>query len=181
MSFRAGGGYSKQCTWGGIRNNVLGGGYSKQGVLGGGGIRNNVLGGGGYSKQGVLGGGFETRCTWGGDSKQGVLGGGHMELRFFFTIIIVGMFCRYKQWEGNGLCRSGKILRNICIIGVRTLPTLLDKAYGKYLAANKFIWKFQPMAWDCVQLWHYQKIEQEYKTKRIAFDAESIVKKLYFS
>ena len=160
MSFRVGGGYSKQCTWGVFETMYLGGGIRNKVYLGG--IRNKVY----------LGGGFETRCTW---------GGGHMELRFFFTIIIVGMFCRYKQWEGNGLCRSGKILRNICIIGVRTLPTLLDKAHGKYLAANKFIWKFQPMAWDCVQLWHYQKIEQEYKTKRIAFDAESIVKKLYFS
>ena len=88
-------------------------------------------------------------------------------------------YVRYKRWTTK--CRSGLYQRGICILGIKDLSTLVSKnVYGKYLAANKFLWKFQPMAWDCLQNWHYLKTEEEYKTGKIAFDAEYLINNLYF-
>ena len=87
-------------------------------------------------------------------------------------------YARFKRWTTK--CSSGLRKRGICIVGVKDLPKLVSEAYGKYLAANKFFWSFQPMAWDCMQVWHNKKIEEEYRTGEIGFDPDLFIKKYYY-
>ena len=48
-----------------------------------------------------------------------------------------------------------------CILGFYDLLALTKKFYGSLLVANKFYWDFEPLAWDCMQNWHNQKMEKE--------------------
>ena len=77
---------------------------------------------------------------------------------------------RFVEWidKKNSSCVSGKVQRRICILGVKHLSLLTRKAYPNYLAANKFVWGFQPLAWDCMYLWQLKKVEQEYQTQRVS-------------
>ena len=72
---------------------------------------------------------------------------------------------RYKIWKRPGSskqCTSRYKLRNICIAGVKTLPELVTNEHEKVaLFVNKFLWDFQPRAWDCINTWHYHKIVTE--------------------
>ena len=82
-------------------------------------------------------------------------------------------FNRFKIWvEDYGrrpnLCPSGKIRHNICIFGVRSLPFFSDKPAGRYLFLNKFLWDFEPMAWDCALSFYYRKVKQEQRSKLTA-------------
>ena len=78
-------------------------------------------------------------------------------------------FHRHKNWPFKDVkkCPSGKIQRNICMIGVNTLP-ILAQQHGKCLAINKFPWEFQPMAWDCMIAWHVDRVRKELETKTSA-------------
>ena len=78
---------------------------------------------------------------------------------------------RYKFWihskEELERCYSRRIVRDICCIGVKTLPELVGSFYGKILFLNKFPWFFEPMAWDCMNLWHHSKVSLELSTKSV--------------
>ena len=78
---------------------------------------------------------------------------------------------RYKFWihskEELERCYSRRIVRDICCIGVKTLPELVGSFYGKVLFLNKFPWFFEPMAWDCMNLWHHSKVSLELSTKSV--------------
>ena len=86
---------------------------------------------------------------------------------------------RYKLWFQK--CLSGRQERGICILGIADVSVIVKKAYGHHLAANKFFWGFQPMAWDCLQEWHYKKIEKEYITGKVALNATSYLSRFRFS
>ena len=90
---------------------------------------------------------------------------------------------RHKEWSiteaGEFPCISGFIKRQICMLGVKHLPILTRKSYGARLVANKFPWTFQPLAYDCMQVWHHSKVEQEYKTGKIAMNISKIVNSSY--
>ncbi|XP_075246734.1 beta-1,3-galactosyl-O-glycosyl-glycoprotein beta-1,6-N-acetylglucosaminyltransferase-like isoform X2 [Convolutriloba macropyga] len=77
---------------------------------------------------------------------------------------------RYKNWKfgSNFECKSRRIKREICMIGVKTLPELVNTYYGTALFANKFLWDFQPRAWDCMYAWHYRRQQDEYFTGRVS-------------
>ena len=85
---------------------------------------------------------------------------------------------RYKLWFQK--CLSGLQKRGICILGIADVPIIVKKAYGHHLAANKFFWGFQPMAWDCLQEWHYKKIE-EYRTGKSALNTTFYISRFHFS
>ena len=81
------------------------------------------------------------------------------------------MFNRYKKWTSDKKhCLSGKLQRNICMIGVNTLPVLITQAYGRHLFINKFPWDFQPRAWDCILAWNFHKVKNEMLTGNTALD-----------
>ena len=54
------------------------------------------------------------------------------------------------------------------MMGIDHLDLLVNKVYGQYIAANKFLWSFQPLAWDCLQFWHFLRVEQEIKTGEVS-------------
>ena len=85
---------------------------------------------------------------------------------------------RHKLWFVP--CASRFNLRGICITGVNDLPIILKDAYQKNIAINNFKWDFQPRAWDCFNLWHYEKMKSEYKTGRTPFDPRVFFNKPYF-
>ncbi|XP_067671806.1 beta-1,3-galactosyl-O-glycosyl-glycoprotein beta-1,6-N-acetylglucosaminyltransferase-like [Haliotis asinina] len=67
-------------------------------------------------------------------------------------------FGRYKIWKDYGLPCRGRYVRLICVFGVGDLARLTT-AVG--LFANKFHASFQPMAYQCVREWYFQKVERE--------------------
>lgn len=56
----------------------------------------------------------------------------------------------YVKWKGAAECRSGHIVRDICIFGVQDLPDLFER---KEFFANKFHLDFEPAALDCLESW----------------------------
>ncbi|ESO90431.1 hypothetical protein LOTGIDRAFT_64882, partial [Lottia gigantea] len=67
---------------------------------------------------------------------------------------------RYKIWYNTKRCRSGHLYRSICIFGMADLPILTTKPQ---LFANKFHYEFEPLAYDCLELWYRRKINKELK------------------
>ncbi|XP_046342339.2 beta-1,3-galactosyl-O-glycosyl-glycoprotein beta-1,6-N-acetylglucosaminyltransferase 3-like [Haliotis rufescens] len=65
---------------------------------------------------------------------------------------------RYKIWKSYGLPCKGRYVRLICVLGVGDLA-MLTKAAG--LFANKFDSSFQPVAYECMREWYFQKVERE--------------------
>ena len=47
---------------------------------------------------------------------------------------------------------------------------MTTESYGRQLFANKFIWDFQPAAWDCMNVWHHVKMERERLKGKTAMD-----------
>ena len=94
---------------------------------------------------------------------------------------ILGFFnhsrVRYKIFIGGKhlpKCR-GKIGNGVCIFGVGDLPNLVD---APHLFANKFHYRYQPFAYNCLERWLFKKYEREKKGK-FNFDL-SPYKNLYF-
>ena len=87
---------------------------------------------------------------------------------------------RHKEWPRGGVCLSGFIQRQICMLGVKHLPTLVHQSYGRHLMANKFPLNFQPMAWDCMQVWHNDKVKKEYEIKQSAVNLDFFSNHSYF-
>ena len=93
----------------------------------------------------------------------------HNSSQKIFGLNSVKFAPRYKQWAGfnKSKCPSKNLQREICMIGVKTLPEIVNKSYGRALAVNKFPWTFEPMAWDCMMTWHHNRKVQELKTGTI--------------
>ncbi|THD27050.1 Glycosyltransferase 14 family member [Fasciola hepatica] len=64
---------------------------------------------------------------------------------------------RYAVWLPQP-CLSERSQRNVCIMGVRNIPTLTNR-YEFFV--NKFIYDFQPLAYDCLEWWLFRKIQYE--------------------
>ncbi|XP_041370615.1 N-acetyllactosaminide beta-1,6-N-acetylglucosaminyl-transferase-like [Gigantopelta aegis] len=67
---------------------------------------------------------------------------------------------RFKNWRfgpSSWPCH-GRRVRYICIFGVSDLPLLTSRPE---LFANKFHWRYQPLALDCLDWWHRNKILAE--------------------
>ena len=80
----------------------------------------------------------------------------------------VEFLARFKEWTyKRSECVTGNVKHAICIVGVKTLPQLVNSFYGRRIAVNKFNWKFQPRAWDCMQVWHHSKVVQEKLTDNV--------------
>ncbi len=87
---------------------------------------------------------------------------------------------RHKLWcYGKGCCPLSFSKRGICVLGVKYLSELVNKSYGRKLAANKFPRPYQPMAWDCMQVWHMDKVQQEYRTGTVAMNISYFVNNSY--
>ena len=79
-----------------------------------------------------------------------------------------GPFSRYHRLAQNeSACTSGRSQNHICLIGVETLPELINHSHGRQMFANKFQWNFQPMAWDCLLAWNYHKVKTEKATAKL--------------
>ncbi|XP_070191917.1 N-acetyllactosaminide beta-1,6-N-acetylglucosaminyl-transferase-like [Littorina saxatilis] len=65
----------------------------------------------------------------------------------------------YKIWDfyQNHPC-AGKFIRNICQLGVGDLPRLTS---SPFLIANKFLYDYQPLAYDCLEKWYFDKVRLE--------------------
>lgn len=63
----------------------------------------------------------------------------------------------YAAWQGADKCH-GKFVRDICIFGLEDLPYLVSLPY---LFANKFYIDYQPLAYECIEKWHFEKILSE--------------------
>jgi hypothetical protein len=68
---------------------------------------------------------------------------------------------RFKNW-GSWPCH-GKISRSICIFGVGDLPLLAER---RELFANKFHADYMPLAYDCLEQLHYDRVRREIETQR---------------
>ncbi|KAK7116068.1 N-acetyllactosaminide beta-1,6-N-acetylglucosaminyl-transferase-like [Littorina saxatilis] len=66
----------------------------------------------------------------------------------------------FKIWIFQNIHRcSGKFVRMVCIFGVGDLPLLVNA--DPYLIANKFSNHYQPLAYDCMEKWYFDKVQQE--------------------
>ena len=87
---------------------------------------------------------------------------------------------RHKEWTYNsGRCVSKFVQRGICMLGVKHLPILVSQSYGRKFIANKFPWQFEPIAYDCMQVWHHNKVRREYETGRMAMDIGYFINNSY--
>ena len=59
--------------------------------------------------------------------------------------------------EESDLC-AGKWVRTVCHFGVGDLPRLTATPA---LIANKFSYDFQPLAYDCLEKWYFDKVRHE--------------------
>lgn len=57
---------------------------------------------------------------------------------------------RYVIWENSGRPCYGKIVRQVCIFGLRDLKGITRK---RALFVNKFHLNYQYLALDCMELW----------------------------
>ena len=70
---------------------------------------------------------------------------------------------RYKNWQRyHGVylrdCH-GKFVRNICILGLGDISKAV-KDIGLY--ANKFQYDYEPLAYDCLEEWLYERTWKQY-------------------
>ena len=87
---------------------------------------------------------------------------------------------RHKEWIQNvKKCVSGFVQRGICMLGVKHLPILVSQSFGRKFIANKFPWQFEPIAYDCMQVWHHNKVRREYETGRTAMDIGYFINNSY--
>ena len=86
---------------------------------------------------------------------------------------------RHKEWVWSNVskCASGNVTRDLCMMGVNHLWKLTNWSYGRFLFVNKFLWDFQPFAWNCMLTWHWDKVRHEYKTGQVSrdFDADQML------
>ncbi|VDP67314.1 unnamed protein product [Echinostoma caproni] len=84
---------------------------------------------------------------------------------------------RFAHWYGP--CLSKYARHAVCIMGVRNIPNLIRR---QEFFVNKFIYDFQPLAYDCLEWWLFTKIshEREFGQTVIDFDP-SFYSKLYCS
>ncbi|VDP67315.1 unnamed protein product [Echinostoma caproni] len=84
---------------------------------------------------------------------------------------------RYVEWYTT--CLSKKSRRAVCIMGVKNIPKLTRR---QEFFVNKFIYDFQPLAYDCLEWWLFTKVshEREFGQTVIDFDP-SFYSKLYCS
>lgn len=85
---------------------------------------------------------------------------------------------RYAEWYPKP-CVSGLQQREVCIIGVKHIPVVITRPE---FFVNKFIDTFQPLAYDCLEWWLFQKITHEQISGHITSSFnESIYANLYCS
>ncbi|CAH8450447.1 unnamed protein product [Schistosoma turkestanicum] len=70
---------------------------------------------------------------------------------------------RYVTWFHEG-CKSPRVRRGVCIIGINDLPYLTS---GIEFFANKFHDDFEPMAYDCTEYYIMKKVLNEMKSKQL--------------
>ncbi|KAM7532999.1 hypothetical protein Aperf_G00000123114 [Anoplocephala perfoliata] len=73
----------------------------------------------------------------------------------------LGYLAKYVIWDGYGMVCPTKYVQSICIFGVAHIP-VLQKA--PHLFANKFQADFEPLAYDEMENWYFDKLRQEMKT-----------------
>ncbi|KAA0185490.1 Beta-1 3-galactosyl-O-glycosyl-glycoprotein beta-1 6-N-acetylglucosaminyltransferase [Fasciolopsis buskii] len=64
---------------------------------------------------------------------------------------------RYVDWS-PATCLSRRSQRSVCIMGVRDIP-LLTKRFEFFV--NKFVFDFEPLAYDCLEWWLFRKVRDE--------------------
>ena len=64
---------------------------------------------------------------------------------------------RYKVWENVENVCSGKWFRFICNFGVGDLKGLTT---ARELFANKFRYEFDPLAFNCMEQWYFNRSQQ---------------------
>ncbi len=78
-------------------------------------------------------------------------------------------FHRFKQWKFEPCpfgafectpCESGRLIRNLCIMGVRDLKRLTD-IRNPALIVNKIYWNIEPHAFDCLEAWLHNRVQEE--------------------
>lgn len=75
---------------------------------------------------------------------------------------------RWKKWAWKDYKCQGKIVRDICIIGVGDLPSLYD---SESVFANKLHAGFQPLAHRCLEELHFNRTRDDILGHR-QFDVE---------
>ena len=81
-------------------------------------------------------------------------------------------FHRLKHWDYDRCpsgssecteCGSDRWIRNICIFGVRDLKRLTN-LNNPALFLNKFYWDIEPYTFDCLEKWHFGRVDAQYKS-----------------
>ncbi|KAM7533119.1 hypothetical protein Aperf_G00000123192 [Anoplocephala perfoliata] len=73
----------------------------------------------------------------------------------------LGYLAKYVIWDGYGMVCRTKYVQSICIFGVAHIPVLQQ---APHLFANKFHADFEPLAYDEMEDWYFNKLKQEMKT-----------------
>lgn len=85
---------------------------------------------------------------------------------------------RHVEWNPPP-CLSKRVQRTVCIMGVRDLPKLTK---SQRFFVNKFIDNFEPLAYDCLEWWLFEKIDNERGFGRTAAEFDtSFYENLYCS
>ncbi|TPP56488.1 N-acetyllactosaminide beta-1 6-N-acetylglucosaminyl-transferase [Fasciola gigantica] len=85
---------------------------------------------------------------------------------------------RYADWSPLS-CMSKRSQRGVCIMGVRNIPKLIRRPE---FFVNKFIYDFEPLAFDCLEWWLFRKIHDEREFGHTAIDFDpSFYRDLYCS
>ncbi|CAH8452175.1 unnamed protein product [Schistosoma bovis] len=70
---------------------------------------------------------------------------------------------RYVTWYNEG-CKSSRMRRGVCIIGINNLPYITSRVE---FFANKFHDDFEPIAYDCTEYYIMKKVLNEMTSKQL--------------
>jgi hypothetical protein len=65
---------------------------------------------------------------------------------------------RWKRWRSSGYRCRGRYVSDVCVLGVGDLPELLDCTE---LFVNKLHYNYQPLAYDCLEQLHYNRMRRD--------------------
>nr|KAG5701523.1 hypothetical protein BaRGS_000919 [Batillaria attramentaria] len=72
---------------------------------------------------------------------------------------------RWKVWDKSRHPCGGHFVRHICHFG---LPDVQRLVHSRHMVANKFSYDYQPLGYDCIEQWYFDKVRTEHATGTIS-------------
>ncbi|VUZ55645.1 unnamed protein product [Hymenolepis diminuta] len=86
----------------------------------------------------------------------------------------MGYLAKYVVWQGYPISCNTKYVRSVCILGN---PHVEKLKKAPHLFANKFHANYQPEAYNALELWYFDRVQKESRTK--SYDMEAFDPSIY--